>query len=149
MTAGCLSSGPVSRIDEHRELYDQWPIEMRQAVLDGKVELGMTPEMVEMAIGKPTEIQRRAVSSGEGEDMLWIYRPVVFADDPGPYGRGRPPTGEVDPSVNPGSISTAPNIGQYPPIGSSLPKETKVVDERIITFCNGVVLRADPPLPKV
>ena len=64
----------MSRIDANREIYETWPIETRQAVLDGKAEAGMTPEMVEMALGKPTEITARSGPQGSGQDEIWIYR---------------------------------------------------------------------------
>ena len=34
--AGC-SSSQMSRIDRNRDIYETWPIEVKQAVLDGKV----------------------------------------------------------------------------------------------------------------
>src|SRR5476649_1054280 len=72
--AGCTSSPQMKRIDENRDVYEQWPIEMRQAVLDGKVEEGMTPDMVVMAIGKPTEVNTRSGTPSTGDDEVWIYR---------------------------------------------------------------------------
>ena len=68
LTAGCGSS-QMSRIDRNRDVYETWPIEVRQAVLDGKVEPGMTPEMVEVAWGRPTEV----VSQGGPGDEVWVY----------------------------------------------------------------------------
>lgn len=68
--AGGCSSPQFSRIDSNRELYESWPLEVRQAVLDGKAEKGMTPEMVRMAIGKPTEI----VAGSTPSEEVWIYR---------------------------------------------------------------------------
>lgn len=67
--AGCASS-QMNRIDANRELYESWPIEIRQAVLDGKVEPGMTPEMVRVAWGKPTEV----VVQGSSGDEIWVYK---------------------------------------------------------------------------
>jgi len=67
--AGC-SSSQLSRIDRNRDIYEQWPIEVRQAVLDGKVEPGMTPDMVRVAWGNPTEI----VTQSAGGDEIWVYK---------------------------------------------------------------------------
>ena len=67
--AGC-SSSQMSRIDRNRDIYEQWPIEVRQAVLDGKVEPGMTPDMVRVAWGNPTEI----VTQSAGGDEIWVYK---------------------------------------------------------------------------
>ena len=68
LLAGC-STSPISRIDSNRGLYESWPLEVQQAVLDGRAEKGMTPEMVKMALGEPTEVQSRG-----GTDEVWIYR---------------------------------------------------------------------------
>lgn len=67
--AGCASS-QMNRIDSNRDLYESWPLEMRQAVLDGKVEPGMTPDMVEVAWGKPSEV----VPQGGNGDEIWVYK---------------------------------------------------------------------------
>ena len=89
--AGC-SSSQMSRIDSNRGIYESWPIETRQAVLDAKVEIGMTPEMVQMAIGKPTEVL--ASPGGGPGDEVWIYRSGGGLDDssmmgyPGPSNPG-------------------------------------------------------------
>jgi hypothetical protein len=81
--AGGCSSPQFRRIDSDRELYESWPIEIRQAVLEGKVEAGMTPDMVKMALGKPTEVVSRSVVPGE--DEIWIYRTGGY-EDPGMMG---------------------------------------------------------------
>jgi hypothetical protein len=67
--AGCASS-PVSRIDSNRAAYESWPLDVQEAVLNGRAIKGMTPEQVEMAMGKPSEINTR---SAQG-DEVWIYR---------------------------------------------------------------------------
>ncbi len=64
---GC-SSGQMSRIDRNRDIYETWPVETRQAVLDGKVEPGMDQDMVRVAWGKPSE-----VTVSPGGDEIWIY----------------------------------------------------------------------------
>ena len=74
LAAGCSSSPQMRRIDANRGIYEQWPIEVRQAVLDGKAEVGMTPDMVEMALGKPTEVVTRSGTPSTGDDEVWIYR---------------------------------------------------------------------------
>lgn len=64
---GCASS-QMNRIDSNRDIYETWPLEVRQAVLDGKVEPGMNADMVRVAWGKPTE-----VSTSPGGDEIWVY----------------------------------------------------------------------------
>jgi len=73
MVAGC-SSPQMNRINSNRDIYETWPLETKQAVLDGKVEPGMTPEMVKVAWGKPTEVITRAGAPNSGDDEIWIYR---------------------------------------------------------------------------
>jgi hypothetical protein len=62
----------MSRIDSNRALYESFPVEVRQAILDNRVEKGMTPEMVEMALGKPSSKETRAGRRGAMEEV-WIY----------------------------------------------------------------------------
>ncbi len=111
LLAGCTSS-QMNRIDANREIYEQWPIEVRQAVLDGKVEEGMTPEMVVMAIGKPTEVNTRSGTPQTGDDEVWIYRTGGVEQDPGGmYPGSAYPGGGYPGSTYPGS--TYPG-GMYP-----------------------------------
>ena len=65
----------MSRIDRNRDIYETWPIEVRQAVLDGKVEPGMNSDMVRVAWGNPTE-----VTSSPAGDEIWVY---ASGGDPG------------------------------------------------------------------
>jgi hypothetical protein len=67
----CSSSSPVSRIDTNRVAYESWPLEVQEAVLSGIVKKGMTPDQVEMALGRPTQVISR---SANGDDEIWIYR---------------------------------------------------------------------------
>jgi hypothetical protein len=105
---GCNSSPQMSRIDSNRDVYEQWPIEVRQAVLDGKVEEGMTPDMVLMAIGKPTEVSTRGGTPQTGEDEVWIYR-TGGETDPGMMYPGASYPGGGYPGTYPGGYP-----GGYP-----------------------------------
>jgi len=67
IVAGC-SSSQMSRIDRNRDIYETWPIDTRQAVLDGKVEPGMNQDMVRVAWGEPSE-----VSVSPAGDEIWVY----------------------------------------------------------------------------
>ncbi len=86
LLSGC-ASGQMNRIDANRDIYETWPIETRQAVLDGKVEPGMLPEMVQVAWGKPTEV---VASPGGGPgDEIWVYK-RGGVDDSGMMGMPNP-----------------------------------------------------------
>src|SRR5471032_1411173 len=100
----------MNRIDANREIYEQWPIEMKQAVLDGKVEEGMTPDMVVMAIGKPTEVNTRSGTPSTGDDEVWIYRTGGDTDP----GMMMPPVGY--PGSYPGGYPS--NYPGYPGVGT-------------------------------
>lgn len=73
LLAGCASpSSPnaiMDRIDANRAEYEEWPLEIKEAVLDGRVVKGMTPSMVIVARGKPHEVVDRG-----GGDEVWVYR---------------------------------------------------------------------------
>lgn len=69
--AGCGSS-PISRIDADRARYESWPLDVQQAVLNGQAIKGMTPEQVEMSLGKPSEVVVRSAKGGD--DEVWVYR---------------------------------------------------------------------------
>ena len=119
LVSGC-SSPQFSRIDSNRELYETWPLEVRQAVLDGRTEKGMTPDMVRMALGKPSEI----VGGSNSAEEIWIYRSGGDVDQsamgypgvyPGGYPGGYPGT---YPAGYPGTIGNT-GIGVQPSIGIS------------------------------
>jgi hypothetical protein len=110
MAGGC-SSPQFNRIDADRELYESWPLEVRQAVLDGRAEVGMTPEMVTMALGKPTEIVAGSTAGGE---EIWVYRKGGEVDNSGMMGYPGSYPGTY-PSTYPGG----PMVGVSPSIGIS------------------------------
>ncbi len=68
VVGGGCSSSQMSRIDRNREIYETWPLEVRQAVLDAKIEPGMNPDMVRVAWGEPSEI-----SVSPAGDEIWVY----------------------------------------------------------------------------
>ena len=68
-SSGCGSS-QMSRIDRNRDIYESWPLDIRQSVLDGKVEAGMTPDMVRVAWGEPSEV----VTQSRSGDEIWVYK---------------------------------------------------------------------------
>lgn len=168
--AGC-GTPQINRIDQNREIYETWPIETKQAVLDGKVEVGMTPEMVRVAWGQPTEVISR--STGPGEEEIWIYRKggnedYAMGGPGGVYGGGYPgamggntvgigvATGRgmgtvVGPVVGVG-MGSGGVYGGYPGtvggmggMGSPVMTGPSRVEEKEVVFRNGVVHRADSP----
>jgi outer membrane protein assembly factor BamE (lipoprotein component of BamABCDE complex) len=72
LTGCATSTTPMNRIDANRAEYETWPIEVKQAVLDGRVEKGMTPKQVEVAIGEPSSKEIRETRKGTQE--VWVYK---------------------------------------------------------------------------
>jgi hypothetical protein len=167
---GCASP-QFSRIDSNRELYESWPLEVRQAVLDGRAEKGMTPEMVNMALGKPSEV----VGGSSPAEEIWIYRSGGEGDPWGGYPPGYPGTYPgtiggsgigVQPSIGIGTggggTIISPSVGVGTTIGPAtigtggmgtgimtpMPMPSSPVVEREVVFRDGVVYRADNPPPK-
>lgn len=172
---GCASSSQMSRIDRNRDIYETWPLETRQAVLDGKVEPGMNVDMVRVAWGEPSQ-----VATSPGGDEIWVYQ---RGGDPGsvyypgsmgsgsniglggsPIGMGSTGTG-IGISTGRGgtSIGGTGGIGIGGGMGGvgtgigggmggigSTPIVTAPTPPEIreVVFRNGVVMRADPPFPK-
>jgi hypothetical protein len=100
LVGGCASP-QMSRIDRNRDVYESWPIDTQQAVLDGKVEPGMTPEMVKVAWGEPTRVSQ----AGTGEEV-WVY------EKGGSDGSVMYPGGSYPGGMYPGGgINASPGIG--------------------------------------
>ncbi|MBE2216444.1 MAG: hypothetical protein IAE82_21415 [Opitutaceae bacterium] len=73
LLSGCTTSTtPMNRIDANRAEYETWPLDVKQAVLDGRVEKGMTSKQVEVAIGEPTGKELRETRQGSRE--VWTYK---------------------------------------------------------------------------
>jgi hypothetical protein len=167
LAAGCGSS-QMSRIDRHRDIYETWPIDVKQAVLDGKVEPGMTPDMVIVAWGEPTQI----VTQSNSGDEIWVYESgghpgSVHVLGGGGYPGGAYPGGGYPGGGYPGggapgigiqtgsggtSIGTGGGIGMgssgigmggMP--GTAIVTPARPPDVKEVVFRNGIVHRADEP----
>lgn len=128
------STSPLSRIDANRSTYESWPVEMQEAVLNGQAKPGMTPEMVEMALGKPTEVSSR--TSKDGLEEIWSYK-KSSAKIPAILG-----VPQIGIGGNVGGISVGTNV----PMGrnrSSSRAPANAEDQEIV-FQNGVVIRGSP-----
>jgi hypothetical protein len=110
MLGGCMSSPQMSRIDRNRGVYETWPLEVKQAVLDGKVETGMNVDMVRVSWGEPSQ-----VATSPAGDEIWVYQrggdpgSVYY---PGAMGGASYPGGGYPGGVYPGGvINSGPGIG--------------------------------------
>jgi hypothetical protein len=165
--AGGCSSSQMGRIDRNRAIYETWPLEVRQAVLDGRVEPGMDQDMVRVAWGEPGE-----VSISPAGDEIWIY---AKGGDPGgayyPGSRGGMMGGgmggtAIGVSTGRGGtvVGTSSSVGigigggsggiaiggggvgiGTGGIGGPIMSRPVAPDLREVVFRNGTVIRADKP----
>jgi len=126
-SAGCATS-PLSRIDENRSRYESWPVEVQEAVLNGDARKGMTPEQVEMAMGKPSQVVSRGLN--RGDDEVWVYR----------KGSKIGSTLLNNAGVSVGTGIGGVNVGTG--VGGGAMRQSE--EEREVVFANGVVVRSDP-----
>jgi hypothetical protein len=119
---GC-STSPISRIDSNRARYESWPVEVQEAILAGEARKGMTPEQVEMAMGKPTSVTNR------GTDEIWVYRKG------GGVGSGLLSNTGVSVGTSIGGVG----VGTGVPLGGG---RRNVTEEEEVVFVNGVVTRS-------
>jgi hypothetical protein len=69
VVGGCAS--PKHRLEQIRSQHSQWDEATVQKVAAREVELGMMPEMVEAALGKPDAITR------EKDEETWGYEVII------------------------------------------------------------------------
>jgi hypothetical protein len=69
LAAGC--STVESRIKSHQTSFDTWPAEIRDRVRAGRVAVGFTAEMVQVALGQPDRAFARTTERGSSE--VWVF----------------------------------------------------------------------------
>lgn len=67
---GCQST-PEKRIAKNEAAFASMSAETQTAIREGRVEVGFTPEQVELAKGKADRVVRR--TTAKGEEQSWIY----------------------------------------------------------------------------
>ncbi len=67
--AGC--STVQSRIEEKAHVFNTLPPETQARIRQGLIDVGYTPDMVYIAMGKADRVRERA--SAEGTESVWIY----------------------------------------------------------------------------
>jgi hypothetical protein len=70
LLAGCAST-PLDRISQNRKTFESYPADVQRKISAGQVDIGFSPEMVTLALGKPGKIYNRADQHGESE--VWVY----------------------------------------------------------------------------
>ena len=141
---GCASPDSpdaiMDRVDANRDVYETWPLPIKEAVLEARVIKGMDPDMVRVAIGKPDE----EIDRGNG-DVVWVYRRGSSSSSrmSPSYGGGMGGGGTIAIGGGPGGIymGGSPRIPVMAPPPPSPSYETEAEIE--IWFRNGVVVRGD------
>jgi hypothetical protein len=149
IVAGCTSTPQESRIDKNREIYETWPLDTKQAVLDGKVEQGMNTDMVRVAWGEPTKV----VDSNAPGEQVWVYE---TGGDPGTMidpgmGAGQTAIG-IGPrraaalmGGTPGMLGTSGMIAGAGVSPTPIYTQPTPPEVREVVFRDGIVYRADRP----
>ncbi|HTL68106.1 MAG TPA: hypothetical protein VL200_10630 [Lacunisphaera sp.] len=136
VVAGCTSS-PMSRIDANRALYESWPFDIQEAVLNGKIVAGMNAEQVRMTLGEPSEITNR--NGRKGPEEVWVYRTGGGLGSNAVGNVLRNTTIGLGGGLGPVGIGTGANLGTLGVGGGSEPVE----DDHEVVFQDGVVVRSD------
>jgi hypothetical protein len=132
LLAGCAtSSSPLDRIDRNRDLYESWPLEVKEAILDQRVIPGMDAEMVRMAVGEPTEINTRPDPRSRVMEEVWIYRT-----------RGSSGGGALrNTSISVGGGTGGVYVGGSP-VSLGGGGQASIPEENVVIFQNGRVSRS-------
>ena len=69
-STGCSTTD--SRVKDNQAAFDALPAETQQKIRSGKIDIGYTPQMVTMALGKPERVYTRTTEKGTSE--IWAYR---------------------------------------------------------------------------
>lgn len=69
LVVGCAS--PSARIEKNPALFKSFPAEAQTQIENGKIGVGFTREMVEMAWGRPSKKLSEQTAAGKKE--IWIY----------------------------------------------------------------------------
>jgi hypothetical protein len=131
----------MDRVDANREIYDTWPLPIKEAVLDARVIKGMTPDMVRVAIGKPDE----EIDRGNG-DVVWVYRRSSGSSSSmsPAYGGGMGGGGTIAIGGSPGGGVYMGGSPRIPVMAPPPPSPGYSAEAEIeIWFRNGVVVRGD------
>ena len=88
LLAACASPG--SRIRQNEGVYNSYPPQIQEKIRAGQVDIGFTPDMVNLALGEPDRKFSR--TSAEGNSEVWAWhdsKPMFsFGVGGGSYGGG-------------------------------------------------------------
>jgi hypothetical protein len=89
LLGGCQST-PERRIAKKEAVFSSWSAQAQAKIRAGKIEVGFTPQQVEMAKGKPDRVGRRTTAVGDRVEWVYLWNDSRFALGFGlGLGRGR------------------------------------------------------------
>lgn len=80
LVTGCQSSGTTARIQEKSAEFSALQVWQKNFIQKGVVATGFSPDMVYMAVGKPSKAEKVKIS-GDGVGELWTYNNFYPAPD--------------------------------------------------------------------
>lgn len=93
--SGCATGGREARIEQHAAKFAALSADLQRHVRSGSVDYGFDPDMVYMALGRPSRVTRP--EGPEGAET-WSYRNFVFGSSPAATMTMAAPGGFGDPS---------------------------------------------------
>lgn len=86
LACGCSTTS--SRIQKNQQLFDTLPADAQANIRAGKVAIGYTPEMVQMALGDPDRRYTRTSEHGSSEVWAWASKAPAISFGVGIGGGG-------------------------------------------------------------
>ena len=77
LAAGCAT--PEYRIRKNPALFAAFPTNVQANVRSGLVDVGYTPDMVYIALGRPNRVIERTTSEGRFE--IWVYTDITYSTE--------------------------------------------------------------------
>ena len=116
------------RIESDQTLFDSYSPAVQENIRNGVIEIGYTPEMVEMALGKPGRKDQVQAESGATE--VWTYQ-------------------KTRPGIGIG-VGSGVGVGSHTGIGTgvSVGKPGGKEDQAVVEFVAGRVARFSTPAPR-
>ncbi len=78
LLGGCQST-PASRIAKKQAVFFSWPAYTQEKIRAGQIEVGYTPQQVELAKGKPDRVGRRTTAAGDRVEWVYLWNDSRFA----------------------------------------------------------------------
>ncbi|MCX6937254.1 MAG: hypothetical protein NTU80_05055 [Verrucomicrobia bacterium] len=78
LLGGCQST-PERRIAKKEAVFSSWSAQTQAKIRGGQIEVGFTPQQVEMAKGKPDRVGRRTTKAGDRVEWVYLWNDSRFS----------------------------------------------------------------------